>query len=127
MATKAQHTENNGRDIIAQSHHATVLRTQKRVIYPFILRDNVWRTALSQQCKANLADSLELDIQHVSCDCLKMLLTVKNSISYIYSFLVASSGHWQKSNMSSNSGEKRFHLDTPCVSGDFTSDRSVSK
>lgn len=31
MAAKAQHTENNGKDIIAQSHHATELRTQKRV------------------------------------------------------------------------------------------------
>lgn len=28
MATKAQHTENNGKDIIAQSHNATILSTK---------------------------------------------------------------------------------------------------
>lgn len=83
MATKAQHTENNGKDVIAQSHHASVLRTQKRVIPLHTMQDNVWQTALSQQCKANLADSLELDIQHVSCDCLQMLKLKTASVTSI--------------------------------------------
>lgn len=33
MATTAKHTENNGKDIIAQSHHATVVRTQEIPLY----------------------------------------------------------------------------------------------
>lgn len=41
---------NNGKGIIAQSHYATVLNSQWTILL------NVWLTALSQQCKATLAE-----------------------------------------------------------------------
>lgn len=40
MATTAKHTENNGKDIIAQSHHATVVHTQKKAIPLYTMRNN---------------------------------------------------------------------------------------
>lgn len=53
----AQCTENDGKDNIAQSHNASVLSTKTTVTPPsyYLTKYSVWRRALSQQCRANLA------------------------------------------------------------------------
>lgn len=55
IVTKAQHTENNGKDIIAQSHNAIIFKYYDQGKNPFITEWSLQWTELSQQCNANPA------------------------------------------------------------------------
>lgn len=74
MATKARRTENDGKDIIAQSHNATILSTKTRETSPFMLQEitNGKQHCPSSAESTQLKDYFEIDnIQHLSCDCLR--------------------------------------------------------
>lgn len=85
MAIKAKHAEqNNGKDIIAQSHHATVLSTQKRVRPLHTVRKSVYG---EKHCPSSAKQTWQKydRTTHLHCDCRIMLDIEITAISLVAS------------------------------------------